>query len=575
MLCLPIASRCQPSLTEEAVCKPSLPGNAVQKAGYESKALLPIAARVSMPIMSRRQAPLTYTPDRKYSIGRTLGEGAHGTVHLSTEVATGDMVAIKIVPVQNIREAAVECTTQGIMSHPNIVPLKETIVDLDGQRIFLVMELCGGGELFDLIAEVGKLDEPTARSYFAQMASALTDCHAHGVYHRDLKPENILLDECGNIKIADFGLAMMAGTDMRSAGTEMCGSMPYVAPEVLASGACLPYCAAKADVWSLGVVLFIMLTGKQPFNVAIAENCGSYAGYLKNGFGFLGQAKGISTEAAELLAGMLNPDAKLRLSMSEALTFAWLRGIVSEPEVGKWCEMIGYEQGTKKGAEKYSSQDTCASTTCESLIDLSSLSREGSSDDELSFESPSRQPSSFLNTPSRQSSSALKWFSPMKDGGTANDMLVRALGWVQLPTPQERFVEQVTGVLEGLGVEYSVSQGEFSQVVKVKVPADSSEDASAGCDSPSTCASDGDSSPGFRSHMAGQLSVQFDIVAPSSSTTDVHITRQKGSVIRFHSFYHDIRNQLASSNGWDENAGRYSCNPDAPLSDKNNFWGRL
>jgi len=552
MLLLPITSRCQPDAGYPTNTLLPITSRCQPDAGYPTNALLPIASRCRpdggfptnavLPISSRSQSALTHTPDNKFSIGRPLGEGGHGTVHLSTEVATGDKVAIKIIPVQNIKEAAVECTTMGILTHPNILPLQETIVDLDNQRIFLVMELCRGGDLFDLIAEVGRLDEPTARSYFEQMASALVECHANCVYHRDLKPENILLDGNGNIKIADFGLAMMAGEDMRSHQSHtLCGSIPYVAPEVLTSSGSIQYSAAQVDVWSLGIVLFIMLTGKQPFNIAVAEDCPTYAGYLEHGFGFLDSAKDLSGEAAKLLEGMLNPNPKLRLTMSEALASEWLSGLqCSSQNVGKWCEMLGYDNARKLNPAKFSSQATCVSTCCPSN---SPSDCEGEDEIETPPETPTKPPARTG-----------QWSSPMRDGDTANDMLVRTLGWVQLSAPKERLIEQVTGVLEGLGVEYSVAQGELSHVVKVQVPQDKCED---GADSPSTCASSDDAFPGFHTHMAGQLSVEIEIVASAPSKTDFHVKRQKGSVLRFHSFYHDLKNQLASSNGWDEKAGRY------------------
>jgi serine/threonine protein kinase len=484
-------------------------------------------------------------------------------------VATGDKVAIKIVPVQSIKEATVECTAQGIMSHPNIVPLQETIVDLDGQRIFLVMELCRGGDLFDLVAEAGKLDESTARLYFRQMASALTECHVNGVYHRDLKPENILLDEHGNVKIADFGLAMMTRKDIRSTQTShsLCGSTPYVAPEVLNSSADAQYSPAPADAWSIGIVLFIMLVGKQPFSVADAAKCNAYDAYLKDSATLLSSGGVLSDEAIELLKGLLNPDPELRLSMCEALASTWICGTIRTPQASKWCEVLGYSGKPKKDANQFASQDTNVtastryhSTSCHTSDDECST-EESTMLDSLGDDTDDETP---CKSPSKQSvrSNLSEWSSPMQDDETANDMLVRTLGWVRLPAPKERLIELVTGVLEGLGVEYSIAHGELSDVVKVNVSPSDCDESPSRCDSPSsgspsTRASSDDVPPDSQTHMAGQLSVQLEIAAPSPSRSDLHVKRHRGSVLRFHSFYHDFRNQLAGSTGWDEKAGRY------------------
>lgn len=582
MLLLPIASRREPDTGYPVKTQSQAASRCHPDVSYPAKNVLPIMSRQQpdadhtgnalLPISSR-QAALTHTPDKKYSIGRQLGEGGHGTVHLSVEVATGDKVAIKIISVQNIKEAAVECTTMGIMSHPHIVPLQETIVDLDSQRIFLVMELCRGGDLFDLIAEVGKLDEPTARNYFGQMTSALVECHDNGVHHRDLKPENILLDESGNIKIADFGLAIMAGKDIRSLhkSQTLCGSMPYIAPEVLTFSDNIQYSAAKLDVWSLGIVLFIMLTGKQPFTLAVAEDCPSYASYLEHGLSFKDCAKGLSGEAAKLLQEMLNPNPMLRLTMSEALASPWLTGSKHSPEkIGKWCEMIGYDEKIKIDASKFGSQ---ASTHCPSYSPSQSEGEEDilqSSDKFLRQETftsthcSSNSPSSCgeeTDTPTKAqlkpTRSVGQRSSAMREGDTVNDMLVRTLGWVQMPAPKEKLIGQVTAVLDGLGVEYSIAQGEFSHVVKVQVPDSAGDDLAAASGSSSTCTSANDAASGLQTHMAGQLNVQLEIIASSPSKTDFHVKRQKGCVLRFHSFYHDLKNQLASSNGWNEKAGRY------------------
>jgi len=298
-------------------------------------------------------------------------------------------------------------------------------------------------------------------------------------------------------------------------------------------------------------VLFIMLTGKQPFKLAAAENCGAYAAYLRHGFGSMDSAKDLLGDAAELLEGMLNPNPKLRLTMSEAFGSSWLSGVQSPlKNVRKWSEVLGYEGLRKKDATKFSSGETHASTRCPSSSPRSDV-------ESLSF--LSRSPSLSFT----QSHTSVQVSSPMKHGDTANDMLVRTLGWVELAAPKERLVEQVTDVLEGLGIEYSVARGELSHVVKVQVPCDNGDDASSDSDSSSTCASVSDASPGPRTHMAGQLSVQLEIHARSPSKSDFHITRQSGSVLRFHSFYHDLKNQLAGSNGWDEDAGRYLRIPES------------
>jgi len=239
--------------------------------------------------------------------------------------------------------------------------------------------------------------------------------------------------------------------------------------------------------------------------------------------------------------------------------------------MSKWCEVLGYEGTRKKAADKFASQEsqdseTCASTRCSSNSPKSELdsSRVQS---EMSFTGTGASTEDATNSLSRHASSATQWSSPMKDGDTANDMLVRTLGWVHLPAPKERFFEQVLGALEGLGVEYSVEQGEWSDVVEVQVPCENEDADSSSSESlsPSSCGSSDDTSTGSRTstQMAGQLCVQLKIVAPCASNTNFHVTRQKGSVLRFHSFYHDFRNKLGGASGWDEKAGRYSRIPEA------------
>jgi len=260
--------------------------------------------------------------------------------------------------------------------------------------------------------------------------------------------------------------------------------------------------------------------------------------------------------------------------MSEAAASAWLIGGIQclPKSTSKWCELLGYEETRKKAADKFASQEshdseTSAPTRCPSNSPKSE--HEGSKvQSEMSFTGTCASTRYPTNSLSRRSSSATLWSSPMKDRETANDMLVRTLGWVHLPAPKERFFEQVLGALEGLGVEYSVAQGEWSDVVEVQVACESedADSSSSECLSPSSCGSSVETSTGSHcgTQMVGQLCVQLKIVAPSASNTDFHVTRQKGSVLRFHSFYHDLRNQLGGAGGWNEKAGRYSRIPAAP-----------
>ncbi|XP_048438820.1 CBL-interacting protein kinase 32-like [Pyrus x bretschneideri] len=129
-------------------------------------------------------------------------------------------------------------------------------------KIFIDMEFVTGGELFDKIVNNGRMREDEARRYFQQLINAVDYCHSRGVYHRDLKPENLLLDACGNLKVSDFGLSALSQQDDGLIHTT-CGTPNYVAPEVLKGGG---YDGATADLWSCGVILFVLLAGYLPFD---------------------------------------------------------------------------------------------------------------------------------------------------------------------------------------------------------------------------------------------------------------------------------------------------------------------
>jgi serine/threonine protein kinase len=162
-----------------------------------------------------------------------------------------------------------------LVRHNYVVDLKEVLASRT--KIFIVLELITGGELFDKIVSEGRFDEHTARFYFRQLVDGVEYCHSRGVCHRDLKPENLLLDEKMNLKISDFGLSALydappveGGTDAATGGGgssqllhTTCGTPNYVAPEVLADKG---YDGRAADVWSIGVILYVLLAGFLPFD---------------------------------------------------------------------------------------------------------------------------------------------------------------------------------------------------------------------------------------------------------------------------------------------------------------------
>ncbi|KAL4536083.1 hypothetical protein Ndes2437B_g05516 [Nannochloris sp. 'desiccata'] len=206
----------------------------------------------------------------KFYVGRTIGEGTYAKVKYAQHMDTGEAVAMKILDKEHlVRTGMVEQIKREItilkkIHHPYIVNLQEVMSSKD--KIFMVMELVTGGDLFDKIAVEGPMKEPAAKTIFIQLLSALHYCHSQGIFHRDLKPENVLLSSEGDVKLSDFGLGAIRQEDtINSAGllNTICGTPNYAAPEVLARKG---YDGATADIWSLGVVLYVVLAGCLPFD---------------------------------------------------------------------------------------------------------------------------------------------------------------------------------------------------------------------------------------------------------------------------------------------------------------------
>eukprot|EP01137_Pigoraptor_chileana_P017011 Opistho-2@74453 len=249
---------------------------------------------------------------KDYNVGRTLGKGAHGVVKEASHVLTGEKVALKIVPKSEIDVAGFEIKALKTLRHPNVVRLFE-VIETD-EEIVLVLELLPGGELFDYIVARHRLNEKEARKFIRQMISAIHYCHKNGIVHRDLKLENLLLDKNGNIKITDFGFSAMYRPGQLM--TTFVGSPAYAAPEIIANE---QYIGPSADIWSLGVIMFTLITGRMPFN---DENQATCLEAILNAKYEVPDT--VSADARNLIESILKRRPHERLSLQDIRQHSWV-----------------------------------------------------------------------------------------------------------------------------------------------------------------------------------------------------------------------------------------------------------
>ncbi|XP_057958966.1 CBL-interacting serine/threonine-protein kinase 1 isoform X2 [Malania oleifera] len=258
----------------------------------------------------------------KYELGGTLGEGNFGKVKYAEDIESGKPFAVKILEKTRILQLNIsdqikrEIGTLKLLRHPNVVRLHEVLASKT--KIYMVLEYVTGGELFDRIASQGKLSEAKGRKLFQQLIDGVSYCHNKGVSHRDLKLENVLVDEKGNIKISDFGLSALP-QHFRDDGLlhTTCGSPNYVAPEILANRG---YDGAASDIWSCGVILYVILTGYLPFddrNLAVL--------YQKIFKGDVQIPKWLSPGAQNMIRRILDPNPVTRLTMEGIQADEWFR----------------------------------------------------------------------------------------------------------------------------------------------------------------------------------------------------------------------------------------------------------
>ncbi|XP_073061374.1 CBL-interacting serine/threonine-protein kinase 12-like [Primulina eburnea] len=257
----------------------------------------------------------------RYEIAKLLGHGTFAKVYHAKNLKTGESVAIKVIDKEKILKVGLighikrEISILRRVRHPNIVQLFEVMATKT--KIFFVMEYVKGGELFNKVAK-GRLKEEVARKYFQQLISAVAFCHARGVYHRDLKPENILLDEDGDLKVSDFGLSAIS-EQIKQDGLfhTFCGTPAYVAPEVLARKG---YNAAKVDIWSCGVILFVLMAGYLPFH---DQNVMSM--YKKIYKGEFRCPRWFSPELIRFLTRLLDTNPETRITIPEIMETKWFK----------------------------------------------------------------------------------------------------------------------------------------------------------------------------------------------------------------------------------------------------------
>ncbi|XP_061363678.1 CBL-interacting serine/threonine-protein kinase 3-like [Gastrolobium bilobum] len=258
----------------------------------------------------------------KYDIGRTIGEGTFAKVKFARNSETGEAVALKILDKEKVLKHKMaeqirrEIATMKLIKHPNVVQLYEVMGSKT--KIYIILEFVTGGELFDKIVNHGRMGEKEARRYFQQLINAVDYCHSRGVYHRDLKPENLLLDAYGNLKVSDFGLSALS-QQVRDDGLlhTTCGTPNYVAPEVLNDRG---YDGATADLWSCGVILFVLLAGYLPFDDSNLMNL-----YKKISAAEFMCPPWFSFSARKLITRILDPNPMNRITIPEILHDEWFK----------------------------------------------------------------------------------------------------------------------------------------------------------------------------------------------------------------------------------------------------------
>jgi calcium/calmodulin-dependent protein kinase I len=270
-----------------------------------------------------------------YTLGDELGRGRFSVVQRATHLKEQATYAIKLVKNEeleddeNMEALETEISILRKMKHPYIVQLKEVVTT--DENTYLVMELLGGGELFERIVEKGAFTEEEGAALFAQILLSMEYLHKLNIVHRDVKPENILYShrDGTDIKLIDFGYAGIWRPDQQLTG--LCGTPDYVAPEVLSwydesDEKGIPY-GASSDMWSMGVLLYVILSGCSPFNADEEEALLKLVAMGQYEFHDPDWTH-VSEDAKDLISNLLVVDVNKRYNMTQALSHSWVKNAV-------------------------------------------------------------------------------------------------------------------------------------------------------------------------------------------------------------------------------------------------------
>ncbi|CAH8550481.1 unnamed protein product [Schistosoma rodhaini] len=251
-------------------------------------------------------------------IGRKLGEGRFGSVHLAREKASRFVIALKIllkprlVTKELMKQVQREIEIQSHLKHPNIVRMYSYFYDT--KRIYLVLEYVPRGELSKEINRFGHFGDSRAATYVYQLSKALSYCHQNDVIHRDIKPENILLGVRGEVKIADFGSAVHLPASRRMTTF---GTLNYLAPELFHLECVHDH---RVDIWSLGILTFEMLTGHLPFDGETFQEISEKIQYADVSY-----PDTLNLGATKLITSMLKKLSSQRVSLNEIDNYDWIK----------------------------------------------------------------------------------------------------------------------------------------------------------------------------------------------------------------------------------------------------------